>query len=108
MWADILTKPLQGTAFRQMRAKLMNCKENYKEDKVAFEHSMAKAARVRKTIPATRRVAKQGLTQTLQECVGGSQYSRGKQAKDRQSAGVYRTLARSGSHQKDRRLTKKQ
>jgi hypothetical protein len=49
MWADILTKPLQGTAFRQMHAKLMNCKENYEEDKVAFEHSMAKAAHARKT-----------------------------------------------------------
>jgi hypothetical protein len=97
MWANILTKPLQGTAFRQMHAKLMNCKENYKEDKVAFKHSMAKAVRARKTIPATGRVAKQGLTQMLQKCVGGSQYNRGKEAKDRQSAGVYRILARSGS-----------
>ncbi len=25
MWADIMTKPLQGTAFRVMRAELMNC-----------------------------------------------------------------------------------
>ncbi len=25
MWADILTKPLQGKAFREMQAKLMNC-----------------------------------------------------------------------------------
>jgi hypothetical protein len=75
---------------------------------VAFEHSMVKAARARKTIPATGRVAKQGPTQMLQECVGESQYSKGKQAKDRQSAGVYRILARSGSQQKDRRLTKKQ
>jgi hypothetical protein len=40
--------------------------------------------------------------------VGGSQYSRGKLAKDRQSAGVCRILARSGGQQKDRRLTKKQ
>ncbi len=31
MWANIFAKPLQGTAFRQMRAKLMNCKENCKE-----------------------------------------------------------------------------
>jgi hypothetical protein len=40
-----------------MRAKLMNCKEKYLEDKVVFKHSMAKAAHVRKTIPATGRVA---------------------------------------------------
>ena len=31
MWADIMTKPLQGTAFRVMRAKLMNCPVNYED-----------------------------------------------------------------------------
>jgi hypothetical protein len=76
MWVNILTKSLQGTAFRQMHAKLMNCKENYEEDEVAFKHSIAKAVRAMKTIPATGRVAKQGPTQMLQECVGGYQYSR--------------------------------
>ena len=25
MWADVLTKPLQGMAFKHMRAELMNC-----------------------------------------------------------------------------------
>jgi hypothetical protein len=39
----MLTKPLQGAAFRQMHAKLMNCKVNYEEDKVAFEQIMVKA-----------------------------------------------------------------
>ena len=29
MWADALTKPLQGTAFRKMRAQLMNCAMEY-------------------------------------------------------------------------------
>ncbi len=32
MWADILTKPLQGMAFKQMRAELMNCLVEYEED----------------------------------------------------------------------------
>ena len=32
MWADILTKPLQGVKFRQMRAFLMNCSTDYYED----------------------------------------------------------------------------
>jgi len=32
MWADILTKPLQGVKFRQMRAFLMNCSTDYSED----------------------------------------------------------------------------
>jgi hypothetical protein len=27
MWADVLTKPLQGSSFRKMRALLMNCPE---------------------------------------------------------------------------------
>ena len=31
MWADIMTKLLQGTAFRLMRAKLMNCDVNYED-----------------------------------------------------------------------------
>ena len=29
VWADILTKPLQGKAFREMRAVLMNCPVDY-------------------------------------------------------------------------------
>ena len=33
MWADVLKKPLQGTEFRKMRAKLMNCAMEYKDDK---------------------------------------------------------------------------
>ena len=32
MWADKLTKPLQGMAFKQMRAELMNCSVEYEED----------------------------------------------------------------------------
>ena len=32
MWADVLTKPLQGVQFRQMRAILMNCPIDYSED----------------------------------------------------------------------------
>jgi hypothetical protein len=31
MWADILTKPLQGMAFQTMRAQLMNCPINYED-----------------------------------------------------------------------------
>ena len=32
MWADVLTKPLQGAKFRLMRAFLMNCQIDYHED----------------------------------------------------------------------------
>ena len=32
MWADVLTKPLQGAKFRLMRAFLMNCPIDYYDD----------------------------------------------------------------------------
>jgi hypothetical protein len=32
MWADVLTKPLQGLKFMKMRAFLMNCPVDYSED----------------------------------------------------------------------------
>ena len=32
MWADVLTKPLQGQKFREMRAFLQNCATNYDDD----------------------------------------------------------------------------
>ena len=31
MWADVLTKPLQGSAFGKMRSFLMNCADDYNE-----------------------------------------------------------------------------
>ena len=41
MWADVITKPLQGKAFREMCANLMNFKVNYKEEDTAFKESIA-------------------------------------------------------------------
>jgi hypothetical protein len=32
MWADVLTKPLQGQKFRDMRAFLQNCSRDHKDD----------------------------------------------------------------------------
>jgi hypothetical protein len=32
MWADILTKPLQGQKFRDMQAFFQNCTQDYKDD----------------------------------------------------------------------------
>ena len=34
MWANVLTKPLQGMAFKKMRAQLMNCAIEYKENEI--------------------------------------------------------------------------
>jgi hypothetical protein len=45
VWADILKKPLQVMAFRTMRAVLMNCPINYKDEEeveVIRSHSDAK------------------------------------------------------------------
>lgn len=40
MWADVMTKPLQGMAFRTMRVELMNCPVNYdKPEEEAGEHA---------------------------------------------------------------------
>jgi hypothetical protein len=33
MWADVLTKPKKGAAFKKMRAQLTNCSVDYEEDK---------------------------------------------------------------------------
>jgi hypothetical protein len=32
MWAEVLTKPLQGQKFRDMRAFLQNCPRDYNND----------------------------------------------------------------------------
>ncbi len=70
MWADIMTKPLQGTAFCVMRAELMNCPVNYEDS------SEEEATETKKTLPisALRTVTwKSDVSspfKTLQECVG--------------------------------------
>jgi hypothetical protein len=76
MWADILTKPLHGKAFRVMRSKLMNCEEDY------FENEETEKERAQRK-PAVGRVSRPGSTRPLQECVGRSAMSRGSEVKDR-------------------------
>ena len=62
MWAEMLTKPLQGAAFKKMRAELMNCSVNYKENK---EEEMSSTAG-----PLTGRGS--SPFQASQECVGNN------------------------------------
>jgi hypothetical protein len=76
MWADILTKHLQGKAFRVMRSKLMNCEEDY------FENEETEKERSKRK-PVVGRVSRPGSTQPLQECIGRSAMSRGLAATDR-------------------------
>ena len=61
MWADVLTKPLQGIEFRKMRAQLINCAMEYKEEE---ESTMKK----HKTL--IEQTSQQDVIQTVQECVG--------------------------------------
>jgi hypothetical protein len=41
MWCDVLTKPKQGKGFRQDRAMLMNCDEDYDDDKELLKTNAA-------------------------------------------------------------------
>jgi hypothetical protein len=42
MWADVMIKPLQGMAFKVMRAELMNCLVNYEDTEVETNKDRAK------------------------------------------------------------------
>ncbi len=64
MWADVLTKPLQGLKFRQMRAILMNCPIDYAEDKPLNEQFIVKSAH---DIPMKPQIIP--IEPSLRECV---------------------------------------
>ena len=70
MWADIMTKPLQGTAFRVMRAELMNCPVNYEDptEEEAIEAKRTQPISALKKVTWKSDVA--SPLKTLQECVG--------------------------------------
>ncbi len=63
---------------------------------------MAEAKASKKTAPVTGRVTKQGLTQTLQKCVGKSPNNMGTRAIARQPVGVFRMQTRFGNQRKGR------
>ena len=62
MWADVLTKPLQGLAFKQMRAQLMNCSVEYEENE---EQEMT-------TAPESLPKGRIDPLEAPQECVGNN------------------------------------
>jgi hypothetical protein len=91
MWADIMTKPLQGTAFRVMRAELMNCDVNYKDP---LEDETAQPIHSPRTVSWKSVVATP--FKTPQECVGqnGNQHVlRGTDRQTRRNLGVARLVA---------------
>ncbi len=77
MWADVLTKPLQGMAFRTMQAKLMNCAVDYKDEEIG-----SKSGSTTKLLP-TRGILK-NPSKAPQECVGNNGLTKARWATDRQ------------------------
>jgi hypothetical protein len=64
MWADILTKPLQGSKFHQLRAFLMNCPISYSKDP-----PMVKAPIVKSPINILMKQRIPQIAAPPQECV---------------------------------------
>jgi len=62
MWADVLTKPLQGQKFRDMRAFLQNCSRDYDDD---FEREEDERGRARHSMKDSALAHP-----SLRECVG--------------------------------------
>ena len=73
MWADILTKPLQGMAFKMMRAVPLNCPINYKDEEEA-EVIKQRTTAMNRPVPPRKTVQWKDNLQTIshppQECVG--------------------------------------
>ena len=55
MWADVLTKPMQGLAFKKMSAALMNCEVDYSEDNCDNAKLIEGSRTSVETSPARRR-----------------------------------------------------
>ena len=70
MWADIMTKLLQGTVFRVMRAELMNCPVNHENptEEEAMETKRTQPISALRTVTWKSDVA--SAFKTTQECVG--------------------------------------
>ena len=83
MWADIMTKQLQGTAFHVMRAELMNCPVNY-EDPGEEEDIVVKLHPISGPKVVTWKSVVTTSFKTPQECVGQNRSCLNKPKIDRQ------------------------
>jgi hypothetical protein len=81
MWADITTKPLQGTAFRVMQAELMNCPVNYADPEPEKRHEKKQSNYACKMVTLKNVVAIS--FKTPQECVEHNRVHRNKPRLDR-------------------------
>ena len=88
MWADVMTKPLQGMAFKTMRVELMNCPVNYEEpEEDAGEHDIPISAA--KTVTWKADIA--ATFKTPQECVGQNGNHKNKLGMERHPRNTSRT-----------------
>ena len=78
MWSDVLTKPLQGQAFRAMRSQLMNCPEDYHEE--LLDQNRMKAD-ICKTASSQGCVGTREKTVNMEK-VQGNEISKGKNTSD--------------------------
>ena len=113
MWADVLSKLLQGIAYRTMRAELMNCPVNYEEeeDPDAPEPNQTAALGWKMVTCESRKPAP---TKAPQECVGPNKQkqptrepTRGERRTDRQ-VGVARIPQRVANRSAGREVRSKQ
>jgi hypothetical protein len=68
MWADILTKPLQGSKCRQMQASFMNCSIDYSKDPPFLPTQLKSSTPI---LPMNTRI-KPTIVPSPRECVAGS------------------------------------
>jgi hypothetical protein len=80
MWADVMTKPFQGTAFHVMRAELMNCDINYEDPPKDDNLGPIPAL---KTVSWKKDIA--SYSKAPQECVGQNEKLLPGRETDRQS-----------------------
>jgi hypothetical protein len=93
IWADVMMKPLQGMAFKTMRAELMNCPVSYKDPEEDKERdipisSVAKMVTWKADIATTFK--------TPQECVGQNGNHKGKRGMDRHPRSTSHTCGNAG------------
>jgi hypothetical protein len=62
MWADVLTKPLQGAKFRLMRGFLMNCPLDYTDDRTPLPRSLPPTLTPTIVLPSSSKVGKTPFT----------------------------------------------
>jgi hypothetical protein len=103
MWADVMTKPLQGMAFKTMRVELMNCPVDYEDPEEEKECNIPISS-VAKTVTWKADIAT--TFKTPQECVGQNGNHKGKRGMDRHPCSISHTRGNAGRTLETARLVR--